>query len=1746
MRQHTSFSSTLAMALLMAVGASFISCPAATAQSKASHATTQGKAAPATAQTKAAAAATQAADASDDRVEARPADVSGLAGKKIDYASYKNYVTTGRPEDDGDKVFLLYNVGTGKFLNVGSYWGTHAALSNVPRPFWFQHRNEKRVAGQWAYNRFPESADADKGYFYNDFFALTTLQVGNTEGKKRSHVKYEFLRVVDAKTGATVEDIIPEGTNASGDAYSFMKELKDFDFNKYSIVARLDMSNCTATSSGGGNMETLLSFGQDVSKWSYDVSDLHIYGFRSGGKSYLRVQPMDGNYSDATHKSGGTENPIEIGDNNIVDITVAQQSIRINGVQCMPRTYTYDSAIKPVYALSTFNVGSTQGTVRTNATYNYVTLNSFSVYDSDESHIVRPGLLCNGRSFYREYKGTLDGKEIEATIDLTTCKNTSGADENIISFGTDIYNWFTSGDAASQNIHVYYNGSRLDIEGVSTAHTGSGSAPTIKFTKTLTPTTITLKLNRSGLFLDGTLVDGFGPESDVVKYLLTKATKIAVGNVQDENNASKRSYATYKSTTITVENNNVIEPGTTLGGQAVVKTFSGNMTSLVLEADIDLSTCNPRSANPNNKPENVFSIGTKIAKWGTDSGEYNVHMYYAKGESTVEVDPVCAGDKSRVYITVDEKAPKLYVKFSKDGLFVNGEQIVDNAAASKKPIAYLISSATAIEAGTAEGAARSHATYNLFTVKSAAAAESGEAAAAPATAQAAAKTAASKATAKPLRAEAAATSDDGATAIDLLPRGTKCNGAKVKSETFSIGFADSDYLEADIDLEACKDEMENVFSIGNAIDDWGNRTGQHNIHFYWIKRTTLDDGREAHMLQVAYVNNDHPDDFKRAVYVPVGETLHIRFSKDGLIVNGRDIYPAHDPMPHLTWGQYSQYAGEIVRVKQDEYGNRLLDDDGHFIIDMENGHGVKSSYNGYIYTTESRTAKSMPLFISSRFKQETVASGNEDVFFAWAPHLVNNNKWGTIGVFADRALPSAELTAEQSTACSQWYFEEAPGSTDGNHMYRIYLKMENMVIHDIDSNGKLVTKVVSGSQNFYLQADADEMLGNSYEHYPDGSDLSALTSVEAKAEMPATAENAYWKVFTMNEYYKMFKSEKSEMTSMLDLTFLMRDASFSRENAELSAWKADGDFSDNRLRIGYDHYSKKTTADTDYSDDNGKLPVKGIGGVYDYTGVESQYSALKNRTNNHARYMGVDVRGGANGKFYQDVTVSKQGWYAVTCGGMSNAGAQLFVQQVKKDGSVSAPVYQKLYALTADDIAMFNGKSQKWPFDYVEGGMPMYNALVAINDDAIQPNFKQQYTTQVAFFADPDVLADGGGSITLRVGVEIPPVSAASTQAADDATSDRSDRWTVFDDFHLLFGGLAQEPNLMLSEDFTSMDYLDETAHVFNLHPMRLHRTFTGGKWNTLILPVNLSKSDFTSMFGSTARLAQLDHLTATTVEFVSAPENGLDSETGTDFEGNATSKDIYLRAFKPYIIWVDEQHTHGNGKVDDQHPDGDGLPYTAPLAYRANTSTFNTSVSVPAEHFYLASATLAARHSDDAGQFYYSFRADTEAAKDIEFPFATAHTTGDLFTYRDAAAATDATGTNAPLRAYGSLCMNYDADNMTILDGRPTLGGGYVMSNGTMRRVKSRYGTKGLRCWFMPESADGQQLTSNVKVAIDGVEDTTTSISDLFADEPAAPARFADGIYNAAGQKIASSTDSTSQLAPGLYIVGGRKFVKK
>lgn len=59
-------------------------------------------------------------------------DVVGLTEEQI----MDNAVTLGSFPDDMNKVFFLYNVKTGKFINAGEFWGTHISLKDYPLSLW--------------------------------------------------------------------------------------------------------------------------------------------------------------------------------------------------------------------------------------------------------------------------------------------------------------------------------------------------------------------------------------------------------------------------------------------------------------------------------------------------------------------------------------------------------------------------------------------------------------------------------------------------------------------------------------------------------------------------------------------------------------------------------------------------------------------------------------------------------------------------------------------------------------------------------------------------------------------------------------------------------------------------------------------------------------------------------------------------------------------------------------------------------------------------------------------------------------------------------------------------------------------------------------------------------------------------------------------------------------------------------------------------------------------------------------------------------------------------------------------------------------------------------------------------------------------------------------------------------------------------------------------------------------------------
>lgn len=111
----------------------------------------------------------------------------------------------------------------------------------------------------------------------------------------------------------------------------------------------------------------------------------------------------------------------------------------------------------------------------------------------------------------------------------------------------------------------------------------------------------------------------------------------------------------------------------------------------------------------------------------------------------------------------------------------------------------------------------------------------------------------------------------------------------------------------------------------------------------------------------------------------------------------------------------------------------------------------------------------------------------------------------------------------------------------------------------------------------------------------------------------------------------------------------------------------------------------------------------------------------------------------------------------------------------------------------------------------------------------------------------------------------------------------------------------------MPSEDCKQDIVFDEDVHISDKSQKRykdnltmyFKRTFVPGNWNSVILPVNLTKAQFEEAFGATAKLSEAREVyqdeKSLVIGFKAVEETVVDGQT------------VYLKANKPYIIWVDQ-----------------------------------------------------------------------------------------------------------------------------------------------------------------------------------------------------------------------------------------------
>ena len=468
--------------------------------------------------------------------------------------------------------------------------------------------------------------------------------------------------------------------------------------------------------------------------------------------------------------------------------------------------------------------------------------------------------------------------------------------------------------------------------------------------------------------------------------------------------------------------------------------------------------------------------------------------------------------------------------------------------------------------------------------------------------------------------------------------------------------------------------------------------------------------------------------------------------------------------------------------------------------------------------------------------------------------------------------------------------------------------------------------------------------------------------------------------------------------------------------------------------------------------------------------------------------------------FYQDVKVHKAGWYLLRCNGFSTANSS---ESITKNDKPLANLFITVLDAKGNPIedkystAAFNGVSQA---DAEALGNTYDKAGIG------HAFFEGEYENQVQICLDKAL--DGNeisdkNPVKLRIGFYVD----STTKSEVDANE-----LTAVDNFKLLYAGPRRNPELILDEESTDLRYLTMATDEYKNSVLHLNRKLNDNKWNSLILPVDLTWGQMKRTFGDAVKVAKLAALTENSVQFVTVEPQNDDS--------------VMVRAFEPYIVYP---------------------PYTE-----------TRSAEYTVEHFY---TTEGENNSEWLGNDYKpssdeNNRLTKKIEKDHYDITMVSLDRKKLQEHMDpntwvSSKTFSGSGTPGKMVCKGTLAKTYEDGK--IIDGRDDLNGAFFMYKGNLIQVPSgpmengepySYGLKAFRCWFELES----KTTSGSKVSlmIDGVEDSATSIDDIHgSSNNISYKRGIEGVFNMHGQMVRRD-NSLEGLPKGMYVVNGKKVIIK
>lgn len=597
-----------------------------------------------------------------------------------------------------------------------------------------------------------------------------------------------------------------------------------------------------------------------------------------------------------------------------------------------------------------------------------------------------------------------------------------------------------------------------------------------------------------------------------------------------------------------------------------------------------------------------------------------------------------------------------------------------------------------------------------------------------------------------------------------------------------------------------------------------------------------------------------------------------------------------------------------------------------------------------------------------------------------------------------------------------------------------------------------------------------------------------------------------WRFLSYQQIFKLQDKNTDNIISSIDLTFRLQCPSFSRENAAMSNWKAYQYGGSGQIRLGLEHYYKPFKKNNNGTTDGSYCEIKGYTNHFEnnfsYTfpdGSATPFTKNEDYERHCGKYYCADAKN-FRGTIYQDVTVTHGGAYVIECKGFSTTTkAKLYACLVNANNTADT---KTMHATVLGQTNYMSAQEKE---------------ALHIEEQNMDYAAKEFYGSHKYFNSVLVQVPEKGG--TIRFGIEI------GTQE-DKEPVESEKEWTVFDDFRLLYTSRTTDGDLVLDQDRDNLDYLEKCSNTYKSVTLHLNKTFDKDKWNGFVLPVSLTKDQLTQAFGPNVKLAKLNKLTSTEIQFVSIDMSKAGNET------------TVMEAYVPYIIFP-TKHTEL-----EQTP-----AYTALLSSTGNNQAKDVPVSIGKNHIDIPNVTFAVdgkNENDLTNMNTKNWTTNSSIVVDGSgTPFVSGNGTMTAFGTFARTFGTGTQNTNKDNDDYGKWTIT---DKSTIIDDRSDLTGCYFFSGGNMyySSAKRARGLRGFSVWFAPTTASGNPAKP-ANVFLDGVSlDKTTGINPIiYGEEESRIDRFAHGIYSLNGQLISNSS-SLDGLPSGIYILNGKKVIKR